>query len=196
MIVFNRRGLASTIPLATAALIAAGCGAQGTTEAPQQDLHGAPSIDQPLDTSAFEKDPCKTLEPAQLQRLGITVPGETELDKTAGPGCTWEDISANSLTEVTFATNGAGLQRDYAKRNEYPNFKELPPVAGYPAVAGASNDPIPPEESGTCDVHVGVSNDLTFLVQSGSFDGPDKADPCGKAQQVAGEVVQTLQAGK
>ena len=103
---------------------------------------------------------------------------------------------SSSMITVTYMTQGGGLKQDYAKRHEYPNFKELPPVNGYPAVAGATDDPTRPEESGSCDLDVGVSDDLTYLVQFSDLNGPDKADPCGKAQQVAGEVVKTLQSGK
>ena len=120
--------------------------------------------------------------------------GEADLEANGGPGCNWNNTS--SMAMVTYMRDGDGLKQDYAKRNEYPNFKEVPPIAGYPAVTGATNVSAPPEKTGSCDLDVGVSDDLTFMTQFTAFEGPDKADPCGKAQQVAGEVVKTLQAGK
>ena len=198
---FNKRSLAPITPLVSAALLTAGCGAQGSSEAPQEDLHGAPSVQNPLDTASFQKEPCKSLSPQQIQTLGLgNVPGEADLESNGGPACDWSNVVSDApdpmLLSVTYMTQGQGLKQDYAKRNEYPNFKEAPAVDGYPAVMGANNDPIPPEQSGACDISVGISNDLTVTVQTSATTGAVKANSCAKAQQVAGEVVNTVKSGQ
>ena len=114
-----------------------------------------------------------------------------------GPSCNWSNIvsgPSSSKVRVTYLTEGQGLKTVYGQRDTYTYFRELPQIEGQPAVAAAT-DSGQPEQSGKCSVDVGVSDDLSFTTQFTALDGPDKADPCGKAQQVAGEVVKTLQAG-
>lgn len=192
---FKTSSLSVIVPLSAVALIVTGC---GTQQAPGNAPQGAPSVQQPLDTAAFEKEPCQSLKPPQTQSLGMgDAEGESELDPDIGASCTWSNVSSSgSLLSVAFPPQGAGVGSLYAKRDTYPHFRELPPVNGYPAVV-AMNGQTPPEQAGTCDLNVGVANDrmVSIHTAASSDQSPFKADPCGKAQQVAGEVVKTLQAG-
>lgn len=194
---FKTRTLGLSASLFAASLVIAGCGTEQAGSEPQE----APSVDQPLDTATFEKDPCRSLAPSQTQGLGMSdTEGEPELDSDIGASCTWSSVSTNtagSLLSVAYPPQGNGLGSLYAKRETYPHFRELPQVSGYPAVV-AMNGQAPPEQAGTCDLNVGIADDrmVTIHTAASSDQSADKADPCGKAQQVAGEVVKTLQSGK
>lgn len=194
---FKTRTLGLTASLVAVSLGIAGCATQQAGSEPQK----APRVDQPLDTATFEENPCQSLTPAQTQSLGMgEAEGEPELDPDIGASCTWSSVStsaAGSLLSVAYPPQGNGLGSLYAKRETYPHFRELPQVSGYPAVV-AMNGQAPPEQAGTCDLNVGIADDrmVTIHTAASSDQSADKADPCGKAQQVAGEVVKTLQSGK
>lgn len=193
--------------LSTVALLA-GCGSgSDTTDTSKQpatssvNMHGAPKVQEPLDTEAFQQKPCSTLKPAQLRgiKMGSTK-GESD-DSTGGPSCEWTDRftgPSDSTIQVTYMVNGAGLKYVYQQKDVFEYFRELPPIQGYPAVAGSSLAPQTPtpEKAGSCDVHVGVTNDLVVLTQITLGDeSPYQDDPCGRARDVATEVVKTLKAG-
>lgn len=203
----NKPGRA-VLALATAALVA-GCGAENTSGGPKPtskptsgNLHGAPSVQNPLDTVVFRKAPCSVLTSDQLQELNMAgVQGKVELDGSLGPTCEWSDRfkgPSDNTISVVFGTNGDGLKYSYSRRGKgvFEYFRELKPIMGYPAVAAGSTAGGTPEEEGNCEVEVGVTNDLSVLTQvTTGDDSPYQGDPCGRARAVATEVVQTLKAG-
>ncbi|SDR16838.1 Protein of unknown function [Actinopolyspora saharensis] len=203
-----RPKLALTNAALSAVALLAGCGSgAGTTDTSEQpatssvDMHGAPEVQNPLDTKAFQQKPCATLKPAQLRGLKMgDTKGESD-DSTGGPSCTWTDRFAgpsDSTVQVTYMVNGAGLKHVYQQKDVFEYFRELSQIEGYPAVAGSSLAPQTPtpEEAGSCDVNVGVKNDLVVLTQiTLGDDSPYQGDPCGRARDVATEVVKTLKAG-
>ncbi|WP_257233753.1 DUF3558 domain-containing protein [Halopolyspora algeriensis] len=204
----SRTGRAA-VALSAAALLA-GCGAQETsgepqsTSRPSQDLHGAPKVQNSLDTTAFHREPCSVLKPEQISALEMTQwKPEADLDSTGGPSCDWGYMGGPpdytvSRTAVTFMVNGHGLKGTYSKRGKgvFEYFRELKPIEGYPAVAAGSTAGGTPEEEAACEVEVGVTDALSVLTQVNLGNGsPYQGDPCGRARAVATEVVQTLKAG-
>ncbi|CAM00169.1 uncharacterized protein DUF3558 [Saccharopolyspora erythraea NRRL 2338] len=188
-------------PLLTSVLIT-GCGAPAAVSpppAPPPDLHGAPSVDKPLETGSLHQDPCRVLSPEQLVALGIAGAPQADSD-VSGPSCEWDDIggpphyTVDSL-RVTFVVGGDGLKLSYARRDAYSYFRELPRVEGYPAIAAGSTPGGTPEEEGTCELAVGVTDDLVVLTQVHLGNGsPSTGEPCGRAGQVATEVMKTIKA--
>lgn len=196
-------GRVSAGVLATALL--AGCGfadssdARTSTSAPPADMHGAPRVPDPLATAEFQRNPCRTLTPGQVGELGVgDTRGEPDLAATGGPTCEWSDRftgPSDSTTAVTYAVDSAGLKYLYSQRKVYEYFRPLASVGGYPALAAASlaPDTPSPERAGTCSVHVGVTNELFVTTQITTGEkSPHRTDPCGRAREVATEVVRTL----
>lgn len=205
-----RHKLALTSAALSAVVLLAGCGSgAGTTDTSEQpssssvNMHGAPKVQEPLDTEAFQQKPCSVLEKGQIETLDMQQ-WEPEVDKeaTGGPSCSWQYMGGPpdytvSSTGVTFMVNGDGLKNTYFRRGQgvFEYFRELEPIAGKPAVAAGSSASTP-EQEGTCEVEVGVTDSLTFLTQVQLGEGsPYADDPCGRARDVATEVVKTLKAG-
>lgn len=158
-----------------------------------------PTIENPLDTSAFHREPCRVLTAEDLLALGMaTGTGEPEPEAALGPGCRWSDRftgPSDSSIDVTFA-DGGGLAETYARRDTFSYFRELPPVHGRPTVAaGTTTGGGPPETEGTCAVAVGVSQDRSVLVEvvAGAA-SPHRADPCGRAVAAADLVMRAVEA--
>ncbi|SDR16888.1 Protein of unknown function [Actinopolyspora saharensis] len=206
-----RHKLALTSAALSAVALLAGCGSgAGTTDTSEQpatssvNMHGAPEVQNPLDTEAFQQKPCSVLESDQINALDMQQwEVEQEMDAVGGPKCGWTYMGGPpdytvSNTGVTFMAKGTGLKGVYQRKDAFEYFRELKPVEGFPAVAGASLAPqtSTPEEAGECDIHVGVTDDLAVTTQVSLGEGsPYAGDPCGRARDVATEVVKTLKAG-
>ncbi len=202
-----RNKLALTAALAASALLA-GC-SSGATESPEQsppsgvNMHGAPKVQKPLDTKAFQQQPCSVLKPEQISALSMQQwESEVDMDSTGGPKCGWQymggppDYTVSSVG-VTFMVESDGLKSSYFRKGKgvFEYFRQLKPIGGYPAIAAGSSVSTP-EQEGTCEVEVGVTDSLTFLTQVQLGNGsPFAGDPCGRARDVATEVVKTLKAG-
>lgn len=157
---------------------------------------GAPKVDEPLDTTRFQQDPCTVLTASQAQQeLNLSPQGEPE-DVAYGNGCNWSNPQSRGLVSIEFLTgNTRGLSALYAanERGEYPYFVEMPPVEGYPAVASDIEDRRP---RGICIVAVGVTDELIFDVYLQlSQANVGKVEPCEMAARVAGLALRTMKAG-
>ena len=155
---------------------------------------GAPKVDDPLDTSRYEQDPCLTLTAEQTEPLNL--PGKGEInDKVAlGIGCDWFNRETRGEVSINFIVDDPrGLSPEYEseQQGEFPDFTELPAIDGYPAITrdGAS-------EYGDCTIVVGVADDMAFesIVQLSQANVGQK-DPCEVAVEVAGLALQTMKAG-
>lgn len=155
--------------------------------------HGAPKVENPLDTTRFQQDPCSILTASQAQDvLKLSPQGELE-DTAFGKGCEWANPDTRGEVHIGFLTgNTRGLSAAYAanQRGEYPYFIKLPPIEGYPAVASDIEDRRP---EGICIVIVGVTDQLTFDVALHlSQANVGNKEPCEVAAQVAGMALQTM----
>jgi hypothetical protein len=156
---------------------------------------GAPKVNDPLDTSRYEEDPCRSLTSAQAQSLNLPPTG-TFNEATLTVGCEWFNTQTRGQVNIDFVVDDPrGLSPEYQanRSGKWEFFKELPTIEGYPAVARAGIDS---RDDGTCTVVVGVADDMAFAssVQL-SLANIETGDPCKKAAEVAGLALQTMKAG-
>ena len=156
--------------------------------------HGAPKVEDPLDASRFEQDPCATLTAAQAQELGLPATGKQE-NGILGLDCEWFNLDTRGQVTISPLTNSdRGLSGFYAadQRGEYAYFMPLPPIEGFPVIAADLVDRRP---EGTCVIVVGVADQLAFGVSlklSGA--NVEMKDPCETAALVAGMALRTMKA--
>jgi hypothetical protein len=100
----------------------------------------APRIENPVDTSRYEDDPCLILTTAQLDELNLPATGEPT-DLPLGKGCRWLNETTRGRVVISFTNElGRGLSADYQANDEgkWAYFDELSPIDGLPAVARTS----------------------------------------------------------
>ena len=158
--------------------------------------HGAPKVNDILDTTRYQQDPCSILTASQAQqKLNLPPQGEPEED-ALGKGCKWYNSSTRGEVEIGFLTgNPRGLSAFYEgnQQGKYPYFLPLPSIEGYPAIASDIEDR---RSRGICIVAVGVTDQLAFdvgLYLSQANVG--KTEPCDKAAEVAALALQTMKEG-
>jgi len=156
---------------------------------------GAPKVDNAIDTTRFQEDPCLTLTSQQAQQLAVPFPGKP--DSTAvGNGCRWRNADTNGSVGINFLTRfPRGLSNIYKgeKEGKWAFFEEIDPIAGYPAVA---YDIVDDRSVGSCAVAVGASDEIVFdLDLQLPKANVDQEDPCKAVADVAELFVQTMKAG-
>ncbi|MGQ0837710.1 DUF3558 domain-containing protein [Actinokineospora sp.] len=155
---------------------------------------GAPKVQNPIQTTKFEQDPCLVFTQTQTAKLDVRSPG-TPGPSPLGKACIWRNDDRGRV-EIVWATGvSRGLSAVYKanKAGKFLYFEVLPSIEGLPAVA---YDVVDLRPEGHCGVTVGVTDKLTFsvlLAQSQSKVGT--ADPCSVAALVAAEAVKTMKAG-
>lgn len=158
--------------------------------------NGAPKVDNPLDTTRFQQNPCLTLTAKQAQDDLKLPPQGEPAEAPLGNSCKWLNPDTRGAVHIDFLPgNPRGLSSAYAanQRGEYPYFEVLQPIEGYPAIASDIEDRRP---RGICIVVVGVSDKLTFDVYLQlSQANVGKIKPCEKATEVAGMALRTMKAG-
>jgi hypothetical protein len=171
----------------------------GTSEPRGDELPyaGAPEVDNPLDTTRFQQDPCQSLTAAQAQELNVNWPGELR-EAALGNRCRFKGVSdPGARVEVAFLDKDPrGLSAEYQAEEDgkWEFFEVLDPIEGHPAVARAGTDDRP---NGGCTVVIGASNEIAFevaLLLSQANIGVK--DPCETAAMVAGMALQTMKAGQ
>jgi|SRR6476469_1583354 len=155
---------------------------------------GAPKVDDPLDTSRYEQDPCRALTADQTESLNLPRTGKTMENVALGVGCSWRNSDTWGEAEIVFIVGDPrGLSPEYESKTqgEFPDFEELPKIEEYPAITRKG-----PGENGDCTVVVGVADDMAFEsnIQL-SRDNIGKKEPCQVASQVAGLAIQTMKRG-
>jgi hypothetical protein len=158
--------------------------------------NGAPKVEDPLDTTRYQSDPCSILTASQAQdELNLPPQGEPEV-VALGKGCKWYNPDTRGEVQIALLTgNPRGLSAVYRANQEgkYPYFTELPPVEGYPAIASDIEDRRP---RGICIVDVGMTDELVLNVALYlSQANVGHAEPCEMAARVAGLAVQTMKSG-
>lgn len=168
------------------------------SESNDEDLPfaGAPKVDDPLDTSRFEKDPCQALTADQAESLNLPAKGTLNDKVTLGIGCDWRNPETRGEVKINFIVDdprGISPEYDAAEQGKWAYFDELPPIDGYPAIA---RDAVDDRDTGYCIVVVGVADDMAFesIVQLSGANVREK-DPCDVAADVAGLALETMKAG-
>jgi hypothetical protein len=153
---------------------------------------GAPEVENPIDTSRFEDDPCLSLTSAQSDSLDLGASG-APVDAVLGKACQWRNESTRGRAQITFFDRGSrGLTGEYRANadGKWAYFDELAPIDGFPAVARDITDD---RHNGGCPVVVGVSDEVTFEVDIQlSQVNVGKSDPCEVAVDVARMAVGTM----
>lgn len=160
-----------------------------TTEPPTTEPGGStvPPVTDPLDTAAFQADPCTSLTDAQAAALGVESPGAPR-PGPAGKSCFWQNSAGGSIG-VLWSGTGLAAVYESEERGDTAYF-EPRRVGGQPAVAAEPSDD---RDSGACSVHVGTSDEAMFtLALQQSRDKVGDRDPCDVAADVAGQVLTTI----
>ena len=168
-----------------------------TSEEPDEDLptDGAPTVPDPLDTSTFQEEPCRSLTSAQSQELNVGTAGKQSED-VLGNACEWSNAETHGAAIISFLDKDPrGLSALYKadKAGKWAYFEELSPIEGFPAIARAVADD---RADGTCSIVVGTSDEIAFDVSLVlSLANRGKKDSCDVAAQVAGMALQTMRQG-
>ncbi|AXB46719.1 hypothetical protein A4R43_33300 [Amycolatopsis albispora] len=152
-------------------------------------------MENPLDISGAEAQPCEMLTDAQVTGLLGTDINETRDDRS-GPTCRWYRYGSQSASVAVGVPNVTdnGLTAIYVAANDqtYKFFKEMTPVRGYPAVAWGTNDDT--MTRGVCNVAVGTSDRATVeATVTLSKQNIGTKDPCEAAHQVLDMVIGNIQ---
>lgn len=163
-----------------------------TGRAVELPSHGAPKVANPLDVTRFEEDACLALTAAQAQELVIEYPGEPWKSQF-GEACKWETPKGGGDVSLGFFSSvDTGLSAAYAENEngEFEFFEPLGEIEGFPAVAHGGRDI---RSAGTCEVSVGVSDELSFIVTVNLSSGNvGTKDPCEAGATVAGMALRTM----
>lgn len=172
-------------------------GSSGTDQPDEGDLpsDGAPPVENPLDTTTFQQDPCLSLTAAQTKELNVPTSGKP-YEEVLGNGCEWRNDETRGKTNVVFLDRDPrGLSALYKanKAGKWAYFEELSPIDGYPAI---TRDVVDDRDIGNCTVIVGVSDEIAFAtILQLSEANVGKKDPCEVGVQVAGMALQTMKQG-
>jgi hypothetical protein len=170
-------------------------GSSGSTE---DDLPfaGAPQVNDPLDTTRFNQDPCQALTSDQTRSLNLPSTGEPIDHVALGAGCEWKNSDTRGYAQIVFADGQQhGLSSEYQANDDgkWEYFEELPEIEGYPAISRAGTDS---RDVGNCNVIVGVADDMVFeSIAQLSRANVGQKDPCEMAAHVAGLALQTMKEG-
>lgn len=166
--------------------------------APSSSNFGAPTVENPLDTSSIDTKPCDVATPEQIEQLPGTVRETFSEGRAAkSKSCVWifEDERGDSFGNITAGTNledGAdGLRTLYKaqSRGTLTVFEELQPVRGYPAVAYEQGG----ENEGDCTMAVGLRDDTVYLISIGLLeDHPNYTEPCALGAKIAEFAIEYL----
>lgn len=156
---------------------------------------GAPAVDDPLDTSHFEDNPCDALTAEQTGPLNLPTTGEPMENVALGKGCEWKNKESRGYAQIVFADGAQdGLSSEYQANEDgdWEYFVELPEIEGYPAISRAGTDS---RHVGSCVVVVGVADDMVFeSIAQLSRANVGQKDPCEMAALAAGLALQTMKA--
>jgi hypothetical protein len=153
---------------------------------------GVPKVENPIDITHFKQAPCDALTTAQVtELLGSGITPKAEVKGEAGPQCRWDSsrVSQAGVGVIFTGVDNRGITRVYAAQGkEYPFFKPLDPVDGYPIAAyDASGDR---SGQGNCTIALGTSDQQTVDIDiTLSEENVGKKDPCTAARGVASMVL-------
>jgi hypothetical protein len=157
---------------------------------------GVPKVERPIDITRFKQAPCDALTAAQVtELLGSGVTPKPEVKGEAGPQCRWDSpkVSQAGVGVIFTSVDNRGITRVYdAQGKEYPFFRPLEPIDGYPVAAyDASGDQT---SHGNCTVALGTSDHQTVDIDVTLSAENVGKDPCAAARGVAAQVLGNLRA--
>jgi hypothetical protein len=165
-------------------------------DSPTDELptNGAPKVENPIDATHFEQNPCDALTPAQASRLNVPPEG-TRSDTSFGPGCAWRNPETGGNFHFGILTETKRGLSDTYRSNDNGKFTYFEPLAdleGSPAVAFDTDEKTPTIQ---CSVVVGLTDQLTIqtLTQL-SPANVGRTDPCEVAIMATGEAMKTIKA--
>lgn len=154
---------------------------------------GAPKVENPLDVSHFEENPCDALTPEDAKELNIPATGEQDGD-ASGERCLWYNSETRGSLSVGFFSGDklglSGVYRD-AKDGKFAYFEPIDDIEGYPAIAynPDAEDPVI-----DCGVVVGIADQLAFMARVDLSDANiGQRKPCEMAAKAAGMMLRTMQ---
>lgn len=160
---------------------------------------GAPKVENPIDTTKWESDPCAVITAEQLSAAGFPS-AEVEEDLNSAGGshtCDWTWLNELSSATGRFAMDSIedGLSHFYSRNAEgtLEAFEPLSSIEDYPAVIAMTDDV---RENGECSVDIGLRDDSLYIIQmTADSDSRWYEDPCKAAQELATLAVQTMKGG-
>lgn len=212
----NRLGRLAVIALSTIGLAACTTTAEGnpipdqvnSTEAstpddpstnddpPPDDLpsDGAPKVENPIDATHFEQNPCDALTRTQANTLNVDPTG-TRADTSFGNGCLWRNPETGGSALISFLSKGErGLSDTYRSYHDgdFEYFEPIADIEGFPAVAWDTDSKKPAND---CTLTIGLTDQLTVhVVTELSRDNVGQKDPCEVGAKVADEFLTTIKA--
>ncbi|MDV6012563.1 DUF3558 domain-containing protein [Haloechinothrix sp. LS1_15] len=206
----------STTPvaaLAALAMLVTACteSTNGTAETPddnrqQDEQHsradlphsGAPAVDEPIDTTRFEDDPCLALDDELLAEAGYEYEeAEARITEHDDSVCDWDMGLGYGHFRVAYTLNNkeglSGIYEDHAL-NEWALFNEVDETDGYPTLIA---DPADARDRGSCNAIVGVRDDLAMWVTVTAGPGSNapfrgEGEACEAAYELAELAVETM----
>lgn len=155
---------------------------------------GAPKVENPLDASHFEENPCDALTPDQANELNVSTTG-TRADTSFGKGCLWRNEETGGATAIGFlSTVKRGLSETYRSysKGEFEYFEPIEDLEGFPAVAWDTKSENPTNQ---CSVTVGVTDQLTLQTLTElSRENVGEKNPCEVGLLATSEMLTTMKA--
>ena len=157
---------------------------------------GAPKVTEPLDTSRYEQDPCRSLTADQARSLDLPATGTITDMVALSRACEWKNPTTRGYVQIFFIVDdprGLSPEYDVKNRGGWKFFEELPDIEGHPAIARGNPDD---RDNGYCTVVVGVADDMVFgsTVQLSQVNIGIE-NPCEAAADVAELALQTMKQG-
>jgi hypothetical protein len=184
------------VPVAASVLLV-GCSGGGSNGSTDTSTSAAPSsaagdpslkVPAPLSSGGLIDNPCSALSDSELTAIGLLTNGQATADSPKL--CRWKS-STNELNSISLSAvpqNKGGISDIYAQKAQSAYFEPVS-ISGYPGVYASTNDARP---SGSCQLWVGVTDQLAVSIITGISSGPNKTDPCPIAKKVGDGMVTHL----
>ncbi|MEU4674237.1 DUF3558 domain-containing protein [Amycolatopsis sp. NPDC023774] len=162
--------------------------AANSTSSAGSSIDPALKVPAPLPTDSVLNDPCSVLSASQAAQVGLKPEGK--LDDRSPKACTWESSgnAENSVGIGALPQNKNGLSDIYSGKASAAYFTPVT-IEGYPAVFTDKSDD---RSDGSCQLWIGITDQLAVSVGTVINVGAHKSDPCPIAQQVGQAMVQHL----
>jgi hypothetical protein len=184
------------VPVAASVLlVGCGSGSNGSTgtstSAAPSSAAGDPSlkVPAPLPADGLIDNPCSALSNSELTDIGLLTSGQVNAESPKL--CRWKS-STNELNSISLSAvpqNKGGISDIYAQKARSAYFEPVT-LSGYPGVYASTDDARP---SGSCQLWVGVTDQLAVSIITGISSGPNKTDPCPIAKKVGDGMVAHLE---
>ena len=146
-------------------------------------------VSDPLPTQKLVGDPCTALGESDAASVGLAMPGRP-MQLSGLSGCQWisSQFAQNAVGIIPVTLNKNGLSDIYAQKAEQAYFEPFS-IDGYPAAFASKSDD---RGHGTCNLYVGVTDQLAVGVSAGIGTGKYRTAPCDAAKLVATAMVNHL----